>query len=280
MDINIHASHTSLQMEDFNHVILSPDPEKPLLFLYLTARGCNKVLNLLQGVPGILCSPFSRGGQHNRRIVVCMLSISPHQDNFLSAAYTDSLGSRFIATSSTYGQLLLLKAIDLSKVFNPRKYNPENQRNRDMVEYILEGVVKGVVATSHRRSVEGLVTSIIGELLGNIKSDLVGNSDTETDEEAKGEVQTPAVFNNNNINNNEDIKANNNAQAEPEVKDFAHIFLTRVKKRKVSEDNLDDGLIVKKGKNEEEVKISRPSKKKNSSLFIDLTQDSPKKKNI
>ena len=143
MNIDIYGIPSILQAQDLTNVLLYPDAEKSLLFLYLSTTGCNRVLHLLQKIPGVFCSPFTgRGGPHSRRLVICLSSISPQQLQFLSGVFKETVGPQFAEVSSnTYAQLLLLKVADLSKVFGSKIVKAQ-----DLVAEIIDSILEDVIA--------------------------------------------------------------------------------------------------------------------------------------
>ena len=270
--VSIYSNQTILQGEDLTNVVLSPDPEKPLLFLYLSARGANQVLVLIQKIPGILCSPFTRGGQHNRRIVVCMASISQEQEDFLVSVFRELMKERFTTVRSTYSQLLLLKVIDLSKAFNSSK--SEDEMKQVLVTEILDSLVEKVTANTSQQSLdvatavlEEIFTTVINEACNiGIESEEVNVVSVTILEIRSVNVErvedgTPATPANNNISS----YLNRVQESVPKA-----VSYFQTKKRKEIEDKEDDEVNIKKMKQIEDIKFPN----NNASDIIDLTKDS------
>ena len=226
VNIHIYGVQTILQPEHLTNVLLCPDAEKPLVFLYLSTTGCTSVLHLLQKIPGIFCSPFTgRGGPHSRRVVLCLSSISPPQVQFVFRVFKEALGPRFAqVNSNTYPQLLLLKVADLSKVFGSGDkaivdtHTP--LKAQDLVSEIIDSVLEVVVAFK---------TTIEGERV-------------ETECQEKDET-----IDNNNIGANEDFE-NKESRILKEVQP-----LPLQARKRASEDEPEDEVRDKKMKNSNEI---------------------------
>jgi hypothetical protein len=236
VNIHIHGVQTILQPEHLTNVLLCPDAEKPLVFLYLSTIGCSSVLHLLQKIPGVFCSPFhGRGGPHSRRVVLCLSSISPPQVQFLFRVFKEALGPRFAqVNSNAYPQLLLLKVANLSKVFGSGDqamadtHTPLAMKAQDLVSEIIDSVLEVVVTFKTNNDCERVET------------------------ECKEKEETIA---NNNIGANEDFEN---------------------KVSRILRDLQPQPLPARKRASEDEVEDEVKEKKmKNSTEIIDLTNLSP-----